>query len=162
MINFENAKNFCNEDISKIENYDKAINDTTQTWHCHHRLEVTKSFICSRALLKEINMYFHRPADELIFLTLAEHTRIHFKNIPMKESQKENISKSSIGKKPTFKGKHHSKETKDRISKSEKGKTKSIFGKKFKQHYGITSADDINLYCREHGFYRKHGKCRWE
>ena len=40
MINEKNAKRFCNEDISLIENYDKAIVDNTQTWHCHHRAEI--------------------------------------------------------------------------------------------------------------------------
>ena len=40
MINEHNAKKFCKEDISKIENYDKAIADTTQVWDCHHRTEI--------------------------------------------------------------------------------------------------------------------------
>ena len=30
---------YCRGDISKIENYDKAIADTKTVWHCHHRLE---------------------------------------------------------------------------------------------------------------------------
>ena len=34
-----NASKYCCEDISLIENYDKAIEDKTQYWHCHHRLE---------------------------------------------------------------------------------------------------------------------------
>lgn len=34
---------FCCEDISKIENYEKAIVDVTQTWHCHHRLECVET-----------------------------------------------------------------------------------------------------------------------
>ena len=36
MIN-EGVKKFCNEDISLIENYNKAISDSNQTWDCHHR-----------------------------------------------------------------------------------------------------------------------------
>lgn len=40
MVNEKYAKSYCKEDISKIENYDKAIADTTQTWECHHRDEV--------------------------------------------------------------------------------------------------------------------------
>lgn len=30
---------FCRDDLSKIENYDKAMADSAQTWDCHHRLE---------------------------------------------------------------------------------------------------------------------------
>lgn len=37
MINEFNVNAFCCEDISKIENYDKAVADKTQTWHCHHK-----------------------------------------------------------------------------------------------------------------------------
>ena len=32
---------YCKVDISKIENYDKAMSDTEQVWDCHHRLEFT-------------------------------------------------------------------------------------------------------------------------
>lgn len=35
MINEKNAKSFCKDDLSLIENYDLAIADTTQTWICH-------------------------------------------------------------------------------------------------------------------------------
>lgn len=42
MINKYNAKHFCREgELTKIENYDKAIADETQTWECHHRLGLT-------------------------------------------------------------------------------------------------------------------------
>lgn len=66
-------KLFCREDISKIENYDKAISDNTQIWHCHHRRET----IYTRQELIEIGEYYHRPACELIFLTREEHSRLH-------------------------------------------------------------------------------------
>ena len=39
MISENQVKKYCREDISLIENYDKAINDKTQTWDCHHRKE---------------------------------------------------------------------------------------------------------------------------
>ena len=42
MIN-KNTKYFCNGDITQIENYELAMNDKTQTWHCHHRLETHDS-----------------------------------------------------------------------------------------------------------------------
>lgn len=38
----------------------------------------------------------------------------------------------------------------------------SKFGKKFKEHFGITSTDDHKLYDKEIHWFKKHGKCRWE
>lgn len=40
MICIYAVKKFCKEYPSMIENYDKAIADKTQTWHCHHRDEI--------------------------------------------------------------------------------------------------------------------------
>lgn len=40
--------------------------------------------------------------------------------------------------------------------------TFSIFGKKFKEHFGITNVDDHKLYDKELHWFRKYGKCRWE
>ena len=42
MINESQARKYCKEDISKIKNYDLAIADITQTWHCHHTDETRK------------------------------------------------------------------------------------------------------------------------
>ena len=105
-------KKLCCEDISNIENYDKAVADTTQTWHCHHRLETHFSDGTPRPanarLSKEeliaLDMYYNRPAEELIYLTPAEHNIIH-----------------RLGFKATLNHKH-SEETKHKISEAHKGK----------------------------------------
>ena len=39
MINEAQAKKYCYEDISKIENYDEAVNSAVK-WECHHRNEI--------------------------------------------------------------------------------------------------------------------------
>ena len=101
MINEINAKKFCKDDISLIENYDKAIADKTQTWECHHRRET----IYSRSGLKEIDEYYNRPACELIFLTPVDHRRLH-----------------KLGKPSGMKDKHHSAEARKKMSKARKGK----------------------------------------
>ena len=74
MINERQAKKYCKEDISKIENYDKAISDTSQTWDLHHRTEIWWN--CSKQDLIDNECYYNRKACELIFLTHAEHTRM--------------------------------------------------------------------------------------
>jgi hypothetical protein len=80
---YRKDRKFCCEDYSLIENYDKAIADTVQTWHCHHRLETHTSdgekrlVPITRDELIAMNMYYNRPASELIFLTPSEHTTLH-------------------------------------------------------------------------------------
>ena len=39
---------------------------------------------------------------------------------------------------------------------------RSVFGKKFYDHFNMVVHDNVNLYDRERAYYRKHGKCRWE
>ncbi|MCQ2087806.1 MAG: hypothetical protein MJZ37_07075 [Bacilli bacterium] len=71
-------KSYCRDDITKIENYDKAIADN-ETWECHHRLELTidGQFAHTEDSLDRLNMYYHRPYYELILLPLQEHHDIH-------------------------------------------------------------------------------------
>ena len=93
------VKNYCCEDLSLIENYEQALNDKTQTYVCHHKLEIELGL--SRAELIAAELYWNRPASELIFLTRAEHARVHRE------------------------GKHHTKETTAKQSKALKGKNSS-------------------------------------
>ena len=79
MINLRNAKLFCSEDISLIENYHQALADTKKTWDVHHRKECDENgktlFTCKQLI--EMNLYYNRPASELIFVTRSLHWKIH-------------------------------------------------------------------------------------
>ena len=100
MINEYCVKAYCSEDISLIENYDLAIADTTQTWEIHHRGEILPCGRFSVDDLKKFGLYFNRPASELIFLTKAEHTRLHFKDVPrgpFSEDHKKALSEAHKG-----------------------------------------------------------------
>ena len=101
MISENQVKKYCREDISLIENYDKAINDKTQTWDCHHRKESQYSV----DELVYIGEYYNRPACELIFLTPFDHRRLH-----------------KLGKPTWIKGKHHSVETRKKMSEAQNGR----------------------------------------
>ena len=120
MINEEHVKKFCNGDITKIENYELAITDNTQTWHCHHRLETHNSDGEKRLVhiqkkeLIELDMYYNRPPEEFIFLTSVEHNRLHNKGKTLSDKQKRIF---------TRKGKKNSKEHNKKISEANKGKT---------------------------------------
>ena len=108
MINLVFVKKCC-KDYTKIENYEEAANDTTQTWICHHIL----GEILSREQLEAHDFYYNVPSCMLKFVTWSEHTRIH--------------GKARTGIKNPLYGKHHacSEETKKKISKANKGKIRS-------------------------------------
>ncbi len=142
MISERRARLYCSEDISLIENYDKAIADTTQTWHCHHINEIRtlpSGMIAytSQQELKDKGRYYKCPANELIFLTREEHNRIHRGNSVLK-----------------------SKDLHERQAKGNTGNTRSEFGKLFKYTYGINKIDNPKLYAREWAYYNRHNKLK--
>lgn len=138
MINEAQAKKYCSEDIRKIENYEQAVNDKTQTWHCHHRLEIQGRFRNSISLLTKCGLYYHVPPWQLVFLTNGEHTRLHKsgeKN-PMfgkrhSEEARKKMSLNRIGISPWNKGKHHSEVTRKKLSMSHSGEKNPMFGRKW-------------------------------
>ena len=79
MINAKCAKIYCSEDISLIENYNKAIADKEKKWEIHHRRECDeegRTLFTSKQLI-EMNLYYNRLAAELIFVTRSMHSKIH-------------------------------------------------------------------------------------
>ena len=104
---------YC-KDYENIENYDKALADNFKGWCCHHRLETHNSDGERRLVditveeLQALGMYYHRPASELIFLTISEHSSLH-----------------DEGVNHPFYGKHHSDDARNKMSESRKGKPKT-------------------------------------
>lgn len=136
-----------------IENYDKAIADSTQTWCCHHRLETHNSdgerrlVDISSSELIALDMYYDRPPEELIFLTPIEHTSLHKAGKPspnkgkhLSEETKAKLSAANKGHlvseetrrklSEASKGKHHSEETRKKMSETRKGHSVSEETKK--------------------------------
>ena len=79
MLNEYKAKRYCSEDISLIENYQQAIADEEKMWDIHHRRECDSEgrTLFTKKQLIEMNLYFKRPASELIFVTRAMHNKLH-------------------------------------------------------------------------------------
>ena len=100
-------KQYC-KDYENIENYKAAKKDNFKGWECHHRLETHTSDGKRREVditadeLKALDMYYNRPASELIFLTRSEHHA--FKK----------------GENNPFYGKKHSEESKQKMAKAGK------------------------------------------
>ena len=100
---------YCCEHISNIENYEKAIN-SEEEYICHHRLEVQDDGTkLNRKELMEMDLYYSRPANELIYLTRAEHNKIH---------------RTGAKGVAYWKGKHLSEETKQKLRKPKSEETK--------------------------------------
>ena len=157
MISKERALSYC-KDFTKIENYEKAINDKTQTWVCHHRLES-----CFHSnFLKKTSLYYNVEPEALIFLTKKEHQKQKHagkkcsdetkrkmsearkgkhnnkgENNPMygkhhSEETRKKISEANIGQPSCFKGHHHSEETKQKLREAHLGKAPWNKGKTYK------------------------------
>lgn len=120
----KNIKKICKDDPSLIENYDKAIEDTTQVWICHHRKETELGLRPSDLI--RMKMYYYRPPNELIFLTPSEHNLIHGKDIGngLKEKHKstEHKKKLSDSAKKFFENKENKEKWLQSILNSEKKK----------------------------------------
>ena len=104
MINKYCTNLYCSEDISLIENYAEALDDKTQTWDCHHRLEVQGKFRNTPELLKKCGLYYKVPAWQLVFLTKTEHNKLHNIGKECKIETRQKISKANKGKIPWCKG----------------------------------------------------------
>lgn len=152
MIKGTHAETYCCESISKIENYDLAINDKVNSWDCHHRAEITENGTTSVEELMSRGLYYNRPASELVFLRHDEHARLHGFN--MSSEKREVLRKSNIGRKnpnaiaamrkanigrvkteeelrrnseahkgnKVWLGRHHSEESKRKIAEARKGR----------------------------------------
>lgn len=134
MITNSKVKQFCKDDISLIENYDKAIADNTQIWVCHHRLELTLDgeFANSKEDLIRYGMYYKRPYFELIWLPDSEHRRMHFVKKALSSVTRKKMSDCQMGVNNSMHGKTPwnkglNKFTDERVAKY--GKTRSQHSK---------------------------------
>ena len=121
-----NFKYYC-KDYKSIENYEKAAADNFIGWCCHHRLETHNSdgerrlVDIAKKELKALEMYYDRPANELIFLTSREHKSLHQKGKKLSEEIKKKLSEAKEGEHHPMYGKKHSEEARKKIGETMKG-----------------------------------------
>ena len=125
-----NFERYCTEP-ENIENYEDAKKDNFKGWHCHHRLETHNSDGERRLVditvdeLKALDMYYRRPASELIFMKHSEHTQLHQKGEDNSMYGKHHSEETKKKMREAKKGKHLSEETRKKIREAKKGKPKS-------------------------------------
>lgn len=159
MINLNKlkSKHFCKDDYSLIENYYQAVNDKSQLYDLHHRLELTLDgeFAHDVEDLIRMGMYYDRPYFELIFLPHGEHSKLH--NKAMKPERLSQFKQVNIGRKRP-----------DVVSRNKEqptnlNKVMSDFAKGYYEHTGLHRMDNIKKYKTEWQFWNTHNKkYRWE
>lgn len=117
---------YC-KDYENIENYEKALADNFVGWDCHHRLETHTSDGERRLVditvveLQALDMYYNRPAEELIFLRKGEHTSLRKVSDSTRKKMREARKGKHLGKDNPFYEKHHTEESKKKISEAAEG-----------------------------------------
>lgn len=122
IANIKSLEMYC-KDYKNIENYEEAMKSPFK-YDLHHRLEISE--MQSASDLKFLHLYFHRPAEELIFLEHGEHIRLHMANLS--EDTRKKMSEANRGEKNPMFGRHwhQSEETRKKLSEAKKGKPKSV------------------------------------
>ena len=125
ITNTKILEKYCT-DYKNIENYEEAVKSPLK-YDLHHRREISENK--SRKDLIAENLYYNRPATELIFLERGEHQRLHNRGDknPLfgqhrSAETRQKISESHKGKPSPWLGKHPSAETKQKMSEANKGK----------------------------------------
>lgn len=81
-----NTPLFAPGELCKIENYELAKADGFTGWVIHHRLGISPDGTPGklRRVLVSENLYYSRPANELLFLTASEHIKLHYRAMAKK------------------------------------------------------------------------------
>ena len=155
-------KHYC-KDYENIENYQKAKADDFKNWEVHHRLETHNSDGERRLVditadeLKALDMYYNRPADELIFMTIYEHSRLHMKGKHLSEETRKKIGSAQKGNKYAL-GHKHSEEAKNKIAEAMKGEKNPFYGKHHSEdaRKKMREARKGKHLGKDNSFYGKH------
>ena len=110
--------------------YDSLTKEQRKIYnHCRHSalkyFNVQKGYVLHHKddtlMLTNINRYIEWRPEDLVVMTLSEHSKLHNTGLVRSEETREKMSKAKKGIQ-TWLGKHHSEETKKKISKANKGR----------------------------------------
>ena len=125
ITNIKSLEKYCSE-YTKIENYEEAVKSPLK-YDLHHRREISESK--SKKQLIAENLYYGRPAEELIFIEAREHRILHKAGKHCSGETKRKMSDAKKGEKCYMYGKPKSDETRRKMSDAKKGKPSNWKGK---------------------------------
>lgn len=125
MIHLRTVIQFC-KDYTEIPGYEEAINDTTQTYICHHIQGEYKSV----EELKELGCYYDVPPYMLKFVTVAEHNKIHKRHLGKRLTDEQKKKCAHKTKVQYWLGKDRGEEFSKKMSEVQKGRIPWNKGKK--------------------------------
>lgn len=150
-----------------IENYDEAIN-SEEMYICHHRKEIDKDGrnAFSADELIDLGEYFHRPPEELIFLTKSEHKALHQaannKDRNVSEEHKREVAKA---RQKRYREKHKeelNQKAKDRYAtdpeyREKRQKQNREKAKRFKEQHPNYNKKSLEKFRKENpDYYKKY------
>lgn len=128
--------------------------------------------------------------DNIVVLSHEDHCKVHklAAHCIIGSDMKSKMGFACVFLHGSFAGMHHTEEAKKKISEASRRRTGHTlssehkrkiglkskgrqarlgmqtgeFGIKFVEHFGINYCDNKKLYNKEHIWYKRHGKCRWE
>lgn len=110
--------------------YDSLTKEQRKIYnHCRHSalkyFNVQKGYVLHHKddtlMLTDINRYIEWRPEDLVVMTLSEHSKLHNTGLVRSEETREKMSKATKGNQ-NWLGKHHTEETKKKISKANKGR----------------------------------------
>lgn len=75
MFSKRNSERYCNEPLSHVENYDKAVADKKR-WRIFHRNTIVNGYAFTKGELHALGLFWKRPANELIFVPVTEYNKL--------------------------------------------------------------------------------------
>lgn len=143
IANIKSLEKYC-IDYTKIENYDTAIKSPLR-YDLHHRREISENK--SKSDLIEENLYYNRPAEELIFIEAREHRILHKAGKHCSGETKKKMSDAKKGifageKNPMF-GKHPSAESRQKMSENNCRYWKGKLGPNRGKHWHLENGHRI-------------------
>lgn len=136
-------RRYCT-DFKKIENYEEAVS-SSERYDLHHRKEIETledgtTVLRSAKELKRLDLYWHRPPEELIFLSGSEHVSLHNRDGHCPEESREKRSESLKGHivsddsrakiSKSLMGRKASPEARAKMSASRSGSKHPMFGRR--------------------------------
>ena len=121
--------------------------DDFEGWCIHHRLEIQADGTkMSLQELKDNGLYYNRPAEELVFMKVGEHMKLHnlgkhlsaehrkkmseaLKGKQFSAEHRKKLSEALSGENHPMYGKHHSAKTLQKMSEAHSGEKNPLFGK---------------------------------